>query len=261
MSSGDDATPLPLVADCRVLPATAPLRWLAAGWGDLRAAPRVSLSLGVVTTVVSWLIAAATWRFGDLGLYLGLLSGFVFLGPLIALTFYAASVRLAISEPVTVRLVCADTRMALGDTMVFAVVLLIVFLVWARAAAMVHIFFPLGGHPSLIKWATFLGIGSAVGAIFCAVIYMASAFSLPMMLDRETDTVTAVLSSVNATLRNKPAMLVWAVIIVLAVVLSVATFFVGLAVLMPWLGHATWHAYLDTVDASAWPRRQVVSAP
>ena len=59
MSSGDDATPLPLVADCRVLPASAPLRWLAAGWRDLRAAPRVSLSLGLVTTVLSWLIAAA----------------------------------------------------------------------------------------------------------------------------------------------------------------------------------------------------------
>ena len=103
----------------------------------------------------------------------------------------------------------------------------------------------------------FLGIGSAVGAVFSAVVFAASAFSLPMVMDRRTDSFTAVVTSVNAVLRNKRPMLVWGALIVASVVLGFLTLFVGFVVLFPLLGHATWHAYRQTIDASAWP----VSAP
>ena len=71
--------------------------------------------------------------------------------------------------------------------------------------------------------------------------------------DRRTDGVTAALTSANAVLKNKPAMLVWICLILLAVIIGFATGFIGLAVTMPVIGHATWHAYKDTIDASAWP--------
>jgi uncharacterized membrane protein len=74
-----------------------------------------------------------------------------------------------------------------------------------------------------------------------------------MLLERRTDGMTAVVTSVNAVLRNKPAMLVWIMVIGVAVLISIATAFVGLVVTMPVIGHATWHAYRETIDASAWP--------
>ena len=73
------------------------------------------------------------------------------------------------------------------------------------------------------------------------------------MLDRRTDGVTAAVTSAHAVLKNKPAMLVWIGLILLAVIIGFATAFIGLVVTMPVIGHATWHAYKDTIDASAWP--------
>ena len=102
--------------------------------------------------------------------------------------------------------------------MVFALMLMIVFLVWWRAASAVHIFFPVDmATPDWTDYLQFLGIGSAIGSIFAVIVFSAAAFSLPMLLDREADAITAVVTSINAVLRNKPAMAVWAALIVLAV--------------------------------------------
>jgi uncharacterized membrane protein len=73
-------------------------------------------------------------------------------------------------------------------------------------------------------------------------------------MDRKADLVTAVVSSFNAVMRNKAAMFLWALLIALAVVLGMATALVGLAITLPLIGHATWHAYQETIDSSAWPR-------
>ncbi|HMB40052.1 MAG TPA: hypothetical protein VKO85_13325, partial [Wenzhouxiangellaceae bacterium] len=71
--------------------------------------------------------------------------------------------------------------------------------------------------------------------------------------DRDADMVTACITSVNAVLRNKPAMIVWIALIVLLTGLGFATAGVGLIVVIPLLGYATWHGYVETIDASAWP--------
>ena len=90
-------------------------------------------------------------------------------------------------------------------------------------------------------------VGTAVGAIFAGLVFVASAFSLPMMLDRNTDAITSALTSINAVKSNIPAMLVWAALIVSLVLVGFATAFVGFAVVLPWIGHATWHAYRETI--------------
>jgi uncharacterized membrane protein len=123
---------------------------------------------------------------------------------------------------------------------------------------MIHVFFPVEAHPHFADLATFLAIGSTVGTLFAALVFSASAFSLPMMLDRKVDTITAVITSVNAVLRNKGAMIVWALIIVMALGLSFATAFLGLAVLMPVLGYMTWHAYQATIQPDAWPEQSKI---
>lgn len=240
-------------APCMQLPADAPWQWLRLGWADLRRAPRQSLACGLLMLLLSYLITGLSWWLGDAGLYLGLLSGFVFIGPCLALQLYALSMHLERGPPPDVRALLSEVRRRLGDTMVFALVLTVVFLLWARAATVLHIFFPEHGRYQLHDLALFLGIGSAVGALFCALIFAASAFSLPMLMDRKVDAVTAVVSSINAVRHNKPAMVRWAFIIVACILAGVLTAYLAFVVLLPLLGHATWHAYRHTIDASAWP--------
>ena len=245
---------LPFVAPCRDLDSGAPLRWLARGWQDLRRAPRQSLAYGTVILVLSYLISAIAYWVGNLYLLLAMLSGFIFLGPVMAIGLYSISCQLQEGRRPVLGYCLREGRRHLGNELIFAVILLIVFLVWARAASMVHVFFPVEGDPELGDFALFLGIGSVVGTIFAAVIFCASAFSLPMIMDRKVDMVTAVITSVNAVLRNKKVMFYWALLIVAALMLGFLTAFLGLAILLPMIGHATWHAYQETIDASAWPR-------
>ncbi|MCK4711013.1 MAG: hypothetical protein KAU21_20540, partial [Gammaproteobacteria bacterium] len=85
-------------------------------------------------------------------------------------------------------------------------------------------------------------------------IFCLSAFSLPMIMDRKVDMITAGISSFNAVLNNKLVMLFWAFIIVMCVALSFLTGLLGLVILLPLIGHATWHGYQETIDASDWPK-------
>ncbi len=253
-STAQSDEPLPFVAPCRQLPLNAAFGWIKLGWRDLRAAPRQSLTFGVIMFVLSVGITAMTWSWGELGLYLGLITGFVFMGPWLALTLYSISMQVERGRNVSVRQSLIDAKRQIGNAMVFAVILTVVFLVWARAATIIHVFFPETGKPALKDMLWFLGIGSSVGALFCAIVFAVSAFSLPMLMCRKVDTVTAVVTSVNAVLRNKPAMVVWAGVIVGCVLLGMLTGYLGFIVLLPLLGHATWHAYRQTIDSSRWPR-------
>lgn len=248
---------LPFVAPCNNLSLWASLNWLRLGWHDLRTAPRQSLSYGLIMVLISYLITAFTYWWGSLGLYLGLVSGFVFVGPWLALTLYSISIHVERNEPVSLRRSLGDARKPITNAMVFAILLTIVFLVWARAATVIHVFFPESSSYELKDLAWFLGVGSTVGAVFCAIVFGVSAFSLPMLMDRQTDGITAVVTSVNAVLRNKPAMLVWATIIGACVLVGLLTGYLAFVVLLPLLGHATWHGYRETIDASAWPELKV----
>lgn len=253
--SNDDA-PLPMAAPCRQINWHEPLEWLKLGFADLRKAPAPSLFYGLIMVLICYAITAAAWYTGRIGIYLGVMSGFVFLGPVLALRLYGISKRLGRRQAVSIRSSFRDARDAFGDVMVYGLILLVVVLIWARAATMVHIFFPTGSSNSVTDWIGFLGTGSLIGAMFCAIIFMASAFSLPMMLDRRCDTVTAVVSSINATLRNTPAMLCWVCCIAVSVLIGIATAYIGFIVLLPVLGHAAWHGYRATLDTRQWPERE-----
>ena len=141
--------------------------------------------------------------------------------------------------------------------MIFAVVLLVIFLVWARAAIMVTVFFPNEGEVTLQDLWPYLAFGSLVGSVFAAVTFCASAFSLPMIMHRDVDSITAIVTSINAVLRNKGAMIVWLSIIVAGLLLGLVTAFVGLIVIIPVIGYAAWHGYLETIDADDFPRHEI----
>lgn len=251
--AGGNEAGLPFMAPCRNIEVNAPARWLARGWADFRRAPGASLAYGAVIVALSWLVTGIGLRFGSYWAALVLLSGFVFVAPLLALGLYAISRQIARGAVPSLATGLDSMRRSLGTAMVFALALLVVFLVWARAASMVHVFFPVQAHPEPAQMVLFLGIGTAVGSLFSLVTFLFSAFSLPMICDRDCDAVTAIVTSVNAVLRNKAAMAVWAGFIVTLTGIGFATGLLGLAVVIPVLGYATWHAYGEVVDAGAWP--------
>jgi uncharacterized membrane protein len=244
---------LPFAAPCSHLSAAAPFEWLRLGWKDFTAAPAQSLSYGLLFAALGALLAVSTWRLGLLALYIGLASGFVFIGPFLAMGLYSISYQLEAGRKPTLLFSLEEGRAHLRETLIMGICLLVVLLVWGRSAMFVSVFLPSTSELAWRDLIPYLSIGSMVGAVFCAIVFAASAFSLPMLLDRRADAITAAVTSINATLRNTPAMLVWAAIIAGAVLLGFATAFVGFVVLMPLLGHATWHAYRQTIDATMWP--------
>lgn len=244
----------PFVAPCRTIDRTAPLRWLRKGWRDFCAAPRVSLIYGLIMVVLSYLITGAALTFGNMGLYLSLITGFVFLGPILALNLYGISIQLQQGQEPSLRESFRQVRACIGDGLTFTVIMIVVFLVWARAANLIYIFYPVNEW-HLENVLLFFGVGSSVGAMFSAIVFTASAFSLPMIMDRETDMVTGVITSANAVLRNKLALFVWASLIGVCLLAGLLTAYLGLMVLLPVLGYATWHAYRESIDASEWDAR------
>lgn len=252
--SPKDTEALSFVAPCRALEWSAPLDWLRLGLQDLKASPKQSLTHGFMICILSYAVTAAALVWGNMGLYLGLVSGFVFIAPALAMTFYAISERLSENQTITIKDSLCDAFSSWKRSLVLAVLLIIVLLIWARAANTLYIFYPQMNEPSFKDLTLFLSIGSVVGAMFSLVVFAMVAFSLPMLMERRVDAVTAVITSINAVLRNKPAMFVWALMIVAAVISGVLTAWLSFVVVMPLIGHATWHAYQQTIDASDWPK-------
>jgi uncharacterized membrane protein len=247
-----DEQPKPFVAPCRELPPRAPLEWLKRGWRDLQAARGLSLAWGgfcwSLSTVITWL----AWKTGGWVLLISLLSGFIFVAPLLAFGMYSVSRQLCLGRRPTLAGTLRAAWRPLSNSLVFALVLLVVLLLWARAGAMVHIFFPSDGEVKLRELATFLIVGSAVGSVFAAMTFATSVFSLPFIANRDVDVVTAVVSSINAVLRNRRVMLLWALLVAFLTGVGFATAMVGFIVIIPWLGYATWHGYRAALDVSGW---------
>ena len=249
---------LPFVAPCKRLSPLAPFRWIRLGVRDMLQAPQQSLIYGLAIAVMIGIVSLLAWFRGSQWIMFAMLGGFVFLAPLTCIGLYAISAQLERGQaPLMARSLRAAFRRYVGNEMIFALVLLVIFLVWARAAVMVGVFLPLDGDPTLQEMAGYLMFGTVIGAVFAAVTFSASAFSLPMIMHRDVDSVTAIVTSVNAVLRNKLAMLVWLTLIVLGLLIGVATAFVGLIVIVPVIGYAAWHSYIETIDADRFPRHEV----
>lgn len=260
----------PLVAPARQLSFAAPWRWLRLALQDFRRAPVLSLLWGLIITGISLLVSLLAYQLGRFALLAVLLSGFVYVAPLLGVGLYAVSRALAQQESPNFGLSFAAIERVLGQSAIFAICSTIVVLVWSRTGMMVTAFFPateleqrefflafmqgeihMDGAGS--RFLHFLMLGSALGSIFALLCFAMTAVSLPMLVDKKVDMVTALLSSINAVLRNKLVMLQWAAIIVVLIGLGVATAYLGFILIMPLLAYGAWHAYQDTLDSSAWP--------
>jgi uncharacterized membrane protein len=249
------ASPFPPI---RTVALGAPFAWLALGWRDLRGAPMASLFYGAAFALMGWLIHAVFQHMVEL--VSSLTAGFLLLGPFLATGLYDISRRRQRGDPVALRDTLTAWRANLGAFSLFALCLTIIMLVWARASLVTFALFFSSGMPTLKNFLAqvvstdhldFVLTYLAVGGVFAAIAFAISVVSVPMMLDRGTDTIVAALTSVRALIANPAPLLLWAVLIVVIVGLGFATLFVGLVVAVPWIGHATWHAYQELVGHAA----------
>ena len=247
----------PAAFTVRRLPVAAPLRWLALGLGDLRAA----LGGGIFYGMCFWAMALT------LGLVfrhkpeytMTLVSGCLLVGPFLGMGLYDTSRRIARGEPPSLgaSLTCWDKHM--GSMGMLVLVVMLLELLWGRASLVVFAVFFNTGMPSTASvleavfnphnW-TFVAVYMLVGGVFATLVFCSMAVSLPKILDRDTHAITAAIASFRVVFENTAVMLFWAALVVGLTLLALWPWGTGLILLGPWLGHATWHAYRDAV---AWP--------
>jgi uncharacterized membrane protein len=243
------------VPTIRIVPLTAPVRWLGAGWRDFRRTLAVSLPYGIVFALLGY--GLVQWAWARPHLAMALTSGFLFVGPVLATVFYELSHRLEHHHQApafwTPLLVWRRNPASLG---LFALMLVFVLSAWERISAILVGLFLQGSGiasvgdligPAILAHPDFLAAYFAFGGLLAAMVFSLSVVSLPMLLHRKVDFATAIVTSFLATRANIVPLLVWAAIIAAAIAIGFATDFIAMAVIFPWLGHASWHAYRDLV--------------
>jgi uncharacterized membrane protein len=231
--------------------------WIAKGWADLARSPLASLAYGAVFAGAAWLMTLGLGQVGLEPLILMLAGGFMLIGPFLAGGLYALSRSYEDGRPIGLGQSLAEALNPKGQLGFFAAILSLSFLAWVQVAFLL-LMLVLGNEGAvssdlkafLAQPATLrlILIGTPVGAIIAGLVFAASAISAPLLLSRDISAVTAMATSMHAVLANKRAMLLWAAIIVALMVLGFLTMFLGLVVVFPLIGHATWHAMRDMVD-------------
>lgn len=272
-TTGEPLSKKQIISPCHDLRLNAPLNWLKLAWQDYKRAPQVSLLWGVIITLLSVAVASLAFKLGKFALLALLLSGFTYIAPLLGVALYSVSRGLAQGRTPTFAYSLRFVKRLLPHASAFFIVQLVILLIWSRSGMIATAFFPTTEDEQALFWQAFksgkllltgdgsaflhfLLLGSAFGAIFATLTFIVTAVSLPMLADKEVDMITVILTSINACLRNKWTMLLWAILICALLGLGVLTFFVGYIVIMPLLGYGAWHAYRETVDASAWEPRE-----
>jgi uncharacterized membrane protein len=239
---------------------------LRRGWDDFAAMPTHALFLCAIYPLIGIALAGLTMGFAVVPLLFPLAAGFALIGPIAAIGLYELSRRREAGASVST----ADALKALHAPSTDAiaalgVLLLVLFVIWVAAAraiyvdnfgyaapasigAFVHdvIYTPAG-------WTLFV-VGNGVGFLFAVVALAISVVSFPLLLDRDVGAAVALLTSVRVVLANPLTMALWGLIVAVLLVIGSLPAFVGLAVTLPVLGHATWHLYRKAVEPAPGPR-------
>ncbi len=231
---------------------------LGAGWADFRAAPSFGLFFGGVYAAAGILIFLQLWVWEHPLWILPLALAFPLIGPFAAIGLYEVSRRRETGTPlVWAEILDTVWRQRQRQMPAMAFVVLAGFMVWLWTAAMLIAIFlgrmsaatysDLGTLLASTNGMGLLLVGSAVGAAIAFVMFSVTAVSLPLLLDREIDFVTAMAASASVVRQNLRPMLSWAWIIAAGLAAAMVPFFLGLVIVLPVLGHATWHIYRKTI--------------
>ncbi len=250
-----------------------PLQWLALGWRDMARCGWVSFAHGVVLAMLGWaILLLAHDRFWLLA---GAFSGFLVIAPVLATSLYAMSRALERGEPANLTLVLrvwtswqqshankwGNDYWALVQ---FGSLLALAALGWVlTSAAFVTLLTPVPvnsplefvRYVMLAKDGYVFELWLGLGGLLAAPMFASSAVAIPLLLDRRVSLMQAVLTSWRTVLQSPVPMAFWAFLIMGFTLLGLASLLLGLIVIMPMLGHASWHAYRDLVDVSDLPER------
>lgn len=227
---------------------------LRAGLADFQKTPLLSFFFGAVFSIAGICLALLLAR-GEVGYWLlPLAAGFPLIGPFAAVGLYEISRRIEAGEPLQLSAILTTIfRSPNGQLPLFMVLVVFFFLAWLVMARVifavsfgtasmtnvltsVEVFFT---APGLVM----LAVGSLVGAALAALLFSISVVGVPMLMDRDVDFVTAMITSVRATLDNQSTMLIWGLTVAVATIIAMLPIFLGMVLVFPVLGHASWHLY------------------
>ncbi|MEM6943177.1 MAG: DUF2189 domain-containing protein, partial [Pseudomonadota bacterium] len=242
------------------VPEVRPATWddlraaILAGWADFRAAPALGICVGALYMIGGWLLLTVLELREMRGLSFPVVAGFALIGPFVAVILYEISRRrergLGLSLGDVPAMIAATAR---KQILYHGFILMFWLAVWSRVGVMLYAiffsastdrFWELAGQMFTTEHGiAFLIVGHAFGAFFAGVSYCLSVLAFPFLLDRDSDFITAMVMSFKAVLASPKVMLVWAVSIGVLLAAASAPFFLGLIVVLPVLGHASWHLY------------------
>ncbi len=230
-----------------------PWAWLRLGWDDLRENLPASLAYGFFFAIAGYLILACAA--GAPYLFAAAISGFFLIGPLAAAGLYEISRRHGKGEPVTFGASLRGLVRRSDDLGYFGAFLALALIGWERISAILFALFYRGDAPGLNhffrdvflsgQYASFTTAYVVIGGGLAAVVFALSAIAAPMLVDRDVDPITAAMASLKAVSVNPGAMALWAAVVTALTLTGFATMMAGMVILLPLLGHASWHAYRE----------------
>ncbi len=243
-----------------------PFHWLLLGWRDLMAAKSISFFYGLCFCGMALVLGAVFRNKPEYAMSMA--SGCLLLGPFLAMGLYEVSRRReqGLQPELSLSLTCWESH--LRSMSMLILVLIVLELLWGRASLVVFAVFFNTGMPSTTgviqavfnpnNW-EFVAVYAVVGGVFASLVFGISVISIPMILDRDTDAISAAITSLEVVFDNIAVMFLWGMLLTLLVFIALITpWGLGLLVVGPWLGHATWHAYRGSVQ---WLDQDKVSTP
>ena len=246
---------------------------LRLGWEDFKAVPSHAIILCVIYPVLGLVLFRMVLGYSVLPLLFPLAAGFTLIGPFAALGLYELSRRRERGEEAAAwDAVHVLRASSFGAMLALGMLLLALFVTWIAAADAIYIAAfgnaPAASIPDFAArvlttpegWSLII-IGCGVGFLFAVVALCVSVVSFPLMLDRHATAIDAIRTSVRAVMKNPFAMAVWGLIVAALLVIGSLPLFVGLCVVLPVLGHATWHLYRKVVEPDPNPPQEQPRAP
>ncbi len=252
----EDANPQLMVDERKTeLSTEAPWRWLSKGWADLWRTPALSLSYGAAFVAIGLTISFGLWNIGLSAMIPAAAGTFALVGPMMAVGLYEMSRRYETGLDFSIFDIIFVTTKSPIHIAYIGFLIMFGLLVWARITAILYALFANTSYMPLSQFTKFiletpdglllLIFGTIIGAGIALALFAMTAFSIPMLLDKKMHALEAVKRSVQVVKREPGIMMHWAWLIVILVGLGIITGFVGLIIVFPLLGHATWHAYRE----------------
>ena len=232
-------------------------RWLSAGWADYKKASGISVIYGSAFTIVGYLATYGLYRADMLVLILPLAGALMLLGPLVGIGMYDTARRFENGQEASLGTALDAWKTCPNRLAITGIYLMLVYVALSWFSFI--LFIGVMGQTNISvenlysqilttpAGQTFLALEAVLGVMVCGVAFMTTVVAVPMFLDKGTDAFMAVKTSIRVCMDNKATMIAWAITIVILMGLAILTAFLGLIIVMPLLGYASWHAYRELV--------------